>query len=229
MQEEFKTRLARALTLKNIKPIELAEKSGLPKSGISQYLKGVCVPKNKNILKIAQVLNVNPDWLIGNSAIMDSTIDNNIEKLSKPISNSAVVLIYGSIPAGIPVECIEDVIGTVEIDADMLRGGKQYFGLRVKGHSMEPDYLEGDTLILEKVDNCENGDDCVIMVNGNEGTFKRVFKNENGIILQPLNTSRDSNGKFLYEPIPFTNEQIQSLPVKVLGVVVEFRRKKRKF
>lgn len=135
-------------------------------------------------------------------------------------SNSALVFVYGTIPAGIPMECIEDIMDTEEISADMLRGGKQYFGLRVRGNSMEPEYLEGDTLILEKVDDCESGDDCVVMVNGNDGTFKRVFKNENGIILQPLNPS--------YSPMVYTNEQIETLPIKILGIVVEFRRKKRK-
>lgn len=135
-------------------------------------------------------------------------------------SNSAVVFVYGSIPAGIPMECIEDIIDTEEIPADMLKGGKQYFGLKVKGNSMEPDYLDGDTLILEKADDCESGDDCVVMVNGNDGTFKRVFKNENGIILQPLNPE--------YAPLVFTNEQIENLPVKIVGIVEEIRRKKRK-
>ncbi len=145
-----------------------------------------------------------------------------VESRNKPTNNfnSAIVFVYGTIPAGIPMECIEDVIDTEEISQDMLKGGKQYFGLRVKGNSMEPEYLDGDTLILEKVDNCESGDDAVIMVNGNDGTFKRVFKNENGIILQPLNSE--------YAPLVFTNEQIENLPVKVIGIVEEIRRKKRK-
>lgn len=133
-------------------------------------------------------------------------------------TSSAVVFIYGTIPAGIPMECIEDIIDTEEISSDMLKGGKQYFGLKIKGDSMFPDYLDGDTIILEKVDNCESGDDCVVMVNGNDGTFKRIFKNETGIILQPLNNS--------YQPMIYTNEQIESLPVRVIGKVVELRRKK---
>lgn len=223
MKEEFKTRLARALTLKEIKPIVLAEKSGLPKSGISQYLKGICVPKNKNILKIAEVLEINPDWLLGNSDIME----NPITKSNSLSSNLAVVMIYGKIPAGIPMECIEDIIDTEEISADMLKGGKQYFGLKVNGHSMETKYLDGDILILEKVENCENGDDCVVMVNGNEGTFKRIIKDEKKqtISLQPLNTSLDENGMPLYETKTYTKEEIEKLPVKIIGKVVELRRK----
>lgn len=139
----------------------------------------------------------------------------------KDNSNSAIVFVYGTIPAGISIECIEDILDTEEITADMLRGGKQYFGLRVKGNSMEPDYLDGDTLILLKQDDCESGDDCVVMVNGDDGTFKRVFKNENGIILQPLNPS--------YAPMVYSNEDIKNLPVRILGIVEEIRRKKRKY
>lgn len=132
-------------------------------------------------------------------------------------SSSAVVLVYGTIPAGIPMECIEDVLDTEEIPASMLKGGKQYFGLKVKGNSMFPTYLDGDTVIFEKVDDCESGQDCVVMVNGNDGTFKRVLKNETGIILQPLNSD--------YAPLVFTNEQINNLPVKIIGIAREIRRK----
>lgn len=150
------------------------------------------------------------------------------EEAPKCNSNSAIVFVYGTIPAGIPMECIEDVIDTEEISADMLKGDKQYFGLKVKGHSMETEYLDGDTIILEKVDDCESGTDCVVMVNGNDGTFKRVIKNEENqtIRLQPLNTSLDENGMPLYEPITFTKEQIKNLPVRIIGKVVELRRKK---
>lgn len=140
------------------------------------------------------------------------------EKISQKLS-STKVYVYGTIPAGVPMECIEDILDTEEIPEDMLKGGKQFFGLRVKGDSMFPDYLDGDTLIIEKTEDCESGDDCVVMVNGNDGTFKRVFKNETGIVLQPLNPT--------YAPMVYSNEQILSLPVKVLGVVVELRRKKK--
>ena len=83
---------------------------------------------------------------------------------------------------------------------------------------MYPEYREGDIIICEKIQDCENGDECVVMVNGNDGTFKKVLKNENGIILQPLNSE--------YQPMVYTNEQIENLPVKVIGKVVELRRKK---
>lgn len=82
---------------------------------------------------------------------------------------------------------------------------------------MMPEYLDGDTIILEKVDDCESGQDCVVMVNGQDGTFKRVFKNETGIVLQPLNPT--------FSPMVYSNEEIEKLPIKIIGKVVELRRK----
>lgn len=152
------------------------------------------------------------------------------EDAPKYNNSSALVLVYGTIPAGIPMECIEDIIDTEEISADMLKGGKEYFGLQVKGNSMFPDYLDGDTLILEKTEDCESGEDCIIMVNGNDGTFKKVIKDEvkKTIRLQPINTTLGDDGKPLYEPITYNEEQIENLPVRIIGVVVEIRRKKKR-
>lgn len=191
----------------------------ISQSYISLMENGKRKPSPMILKKLAFIYNLDYLDLYEKAGYIDLAENENL-KVKEEKNNSAIVFIYGTIPAGTPMECIEDIIDTEEISADMLKGGKQYFGLRVKGNSMEPDYLDGDTLILEKVDDCENGDDCVVMVNGNDGTFKRVFKNENGIILQPLNPS--------YSPIVYSNEQIENLPVRIIGVVEEIRRKKKR-
>ncbi len=201
---------------KSNKTLEMTgNKVGVHKSTVLRWENGETEKIKIPIIDtLAQFYNVNPAWLMGYDVPMERTYSSND---SAP--TSAVVHVYGTIPAGVPMECIEDILDTEEIPADMLKGGKQYFGLRVKGDSMFPDYLDGDTLIIEKTEDCESGKDCVVMVNGNDGTFKRVVKNENGIILQPLNPT--------YAPMVYSNEQILSLPVKILGVVVELRRKKK--
>ena len=188
---------------------DISRELDIPYTTITSWLKAEFYPRIDKIQLLANYFE-----------IQKSDLTEERKTSNTSASSSALVFIYGTIPAGIPMECIEDIIDTEEISADMLKGGKQYFGIKVKGDSMYPEYLDGDTLILEKTDICENGDDCVIMVNGNDGTFKRVFKNENGIILQPLNPT--------YSPLVYTNQQIEELPVRVLGVLVEFRRKKRK-
>lgn len=186
----------------------VAQQLNISIPALSRYESGRYEPKSLSIVSdFAKLYSVSTDYLLN--------IDLNYEK--EELNQSAVVLVYGTIPAGIPMECIEDVLDTEEIPTSMLKGGKQYFGLKVKGNSMFPTYLDGDTVIFEKVDDCESGQDCVVMVNGNDGTFKRVLKNENGIILQPLNSE--------YEPLVFTNKQINDLPVKIIGIAKEIRRK----
>lgn len=132
-------------------------------------------------------------------------------------NKSIRIPVLGSIPAGIPMEMIEDIVDWEDISEEMLKGGKQYFALKIKGDSMFPEYLNNDVIIVLKQDDCENGQDCVVAVNGDEATFKRVFKYDNGITLHPL------NNKFM--PMFYSNEDIQSKPVKILGVVKEIRRK----
>lgn len=185
---------------------DIARDLDIPYTTITSWLKAEFYPRIDKIEMLANYFEIKKSDLVEKK-------ENNI--VSSP--SSAVVLVYGTIPAGIPMECIEDILDTEEIPASMLKGGKQYFGLKVKGNSMFPTYLNGDTVIFEKVDDCESGQDCVVMVNGNDGTFKRVLKNKNGIILQPLNSE--------YEPLVFTNEQINNLPVKIIGIAKEIRRK----
>ena len=212
--DTFQNRLKKAMGLNNMKQVELVEKSGLDKTLINKYLSGVSNARQKNLTILADILNVNEVWLMG----YDISIERNCAENDVTANSlTATVFVYGTIPAGIPMECIEDVLDTEEIPASMLKGGKQYFGLKIKGNSMSPAYLDGDTIILEKVDDCESGQDCVVMINGNDGTFKRVIKNENSIILQPLNPE--------YQPLVFTNEQIVNLPIKIIGVAREIRRK----
>ena len=212
--EKIGQRLKLAREQKKITLEQAGERVGVHKSTVSRWENGETKKINLTIIEtLSDFYSVNPSWLSGHDVPME------ISSCSKNTSSpaSAVVLVYGTIPAGIPMECIEDVLDTEEIPASMLKGGKQYFGLRINGNSMFPTYLDGDTIILEKVDDCESGQDAVVMINGNDGTFKRVFKNENGIILQPLNPE--------FQPMVFSNEQIINLPIKIIGVAREIRRK----
>lgn len=127
--------------------------------------------------------------------------------------------VLGSIPAGTPVEAVEDIIGWEEIPEDWLSGDREYFALLVRGDSMYPEYIEGDVVIVRRQSACDSGDDCVVMVNDKDATLKRIHICEGGIELAALNK--------MYGKRKFTNEEVLSLPVTVLGVIVELRRKKK--
>ena len=77
--------------------------------------------------------------------------------------------------------------------------------------------MDGDTVIVRKQPDVDSGDLAIVAVNGEEATCKVVKKMESGIMLIPKNPS--------FEPLFFTNEEIISKPVTIMGKVIELRRK----
>ena len=92
----FAITLKKLLQEKNIKQNELARLTKINKSSISEYLSGNYQPKYKNILKIAEVLNVSP-----NIFLEDTSSEENIKRLP----------ILGKIAAGIPILAQENIEG----------------------------------------------------------------------------------------------------------------------
>lgn len=226
LEDTFANRLKKALDYNNMKPVELANKTGINKSLISNYLSGSFKAKQNKLDVIARVLNVSEAWLMGYDVDMDRewfeekepselTIDNAryIETTTKTIK----IPLLGKVPAGVPIEAIEDLLGYEEIPMSMLRNGNDYFALKVEGDSMYPEYMSGDIIIVRQQPDCCSGDDCIVMVNGDDATFKRVVKQEKNIILKPLNSK--------YEPYVFSEYDIMTKPVKIIGIAIEVRRK----
>ena len=117
---------------------------------------------------------------------------------------------------GIPMEAVEDILDYEEISADMASRG-EYFGLKIKGDSMFPLFQAGDTVIVRRQPDAESGEIAVVLVNGNDATVKKIIKKDTSIVLVSENSA--------YEPMIFTKPEIESLPVTVIGKVVELRRK----
>lgn len=221
LEDTFANRLKKALDYNNMKPVELARKTNINKSLISSYLSGVCKAKQDKLDLIAKTLGVSEAWLMGYDVDMDrdwfedTDIDNG--EVIRVQSNVVKIPILGKVPAGIPIEAIEDILGYEEIPYDWIKNGNKYFALKVNGDSMYPDYRTGDIIIIKQQPDCESGDDCVVMVNGDDATFKRVIKQEKNLILKPLNNE--------YEPYSFDEYDIMTKPVRVVGVAIEVRRK----
>ena len=82
---------------------------------------------------------------------------------------------------------------------------------------MEPKISDGDVVIVRRQPDVDSGDIAVVLVNGNDATVKRIKKSPQGVTLIPSNPA--------YEPMYYSNEEIESLPVTILGKVVELRAK----
>ncbi len=207
MQENFSMRLSRALTLRGIKPIELSEKTGLPKSGISQYLSGACIPKDKNVRKIAEILNINPDWLLGHSVQMDIIIDNNI---SKDINNKRIFPILGVVKAGYNYLARENWIGHISIDKEV-SDPENYYALKISGDSMQPILYENDIVLVHQQNDVESGQIGIVLIDNEEATVKKIIKYEDYIELIAFNS--------YYPPKKLT----QKNNFKIIGKVTEAR------
>lgn len=193
---------------KGFTQLEVAEQLNLSVQAYSNYEIGRREPDFETLKKLADLFNVSIDYILGRNNAEFISLNKNVVKIP----------IYGEIPAGIPIEMIEDsfIENYEEIDASLTRGGSVYFGLKVKGDSMFPEFRNGDTLILKQQDDCENGSFCAISINHTECTFKKVIKKESGLTLQPLNPN--------FEPMFYTNQEVVELPITILGVVKEVRR-----
>lgn len=202
-QRIFTKNLNRYIDETNKTQAEIAASIGVSAQTFNTWVKGIAIPRMGKIQKLADYFHINKSDLIDDIAGDPATPPNRIK-------------VYGSVPAGVPIEAIEDIVDWEDIPLDWLSGGREYLGLRVKGKSMEPKYLEGDTIIVLRQDDCESGQDAVVYVNGYDATLKKVIKQQFGIVLQPLNPD--------FEPM-FYDYGDESDPIRILGVVVEIRRK----
>lgn len=190
----------------NISMKEFGNKFGLAESTISNYETGRREPDNETLLKFSNFFGVSVDYLLDN--------DNGTQIPNKK-KKGIKIPVLGKVQAGIPVEAIEDILDYEEITEEMASKGN-YFALKVRGNSMEPVFFENDIVIVLQQSTIESGKIGIVLVNGNDATVKRIIKNQDGVMLVSINST--------YDPIFYTNKQIEDLPVTILGRVVESRR-----
>lgn len=124
--------------------------------------------------------------------------------------NSIKIPVVGTVAAGEPILAEQNIVDYEELPAEEFKDG-DYFGLKIKGDSMLPRILEDDVVIVRQQNDCDNGQVAVVLINGDEATVKQIKKTESGIMLIPFNNK--------YDPMFFTKEEIETKPVKIIGVV----------
>ena len=173
---------------------ELARRVGTAKSAISRYFNGTReFPLNK-IEEFASALHTTPDFLLG-------------MEYEPQTQQGLQIPVLGTVAAGIPISAVEDILDYEEVPLSWKSQG-EFFGLRIKGDSMEPRMESGDA---------NSGDTVIVLVNGDDATCKKLQKTDNGIMLVSTNPK--------YPPMFYSNEEIVTKPVVILGKVVELRQK----
>lgn len=183
--------------------IEFANLLGIKNNTLSQYENGDRSIDDNIKFAICKILNLEPNDLF---AYQQST-------------KGIKIPVLGYVVAGIPIEAIQEILDYEEITPELASTG-EFFALKVKGASMEPRICEDDVVIVRKQSNVENGETAVVLVNGDEATVKKIRINKNGITLVANNVS-------VYEPHFYTNEEVKSLPIHIIGKVVELRAKNK--
>lgn len=209
--ESVKNRLREAMEIRGIRQQDLIDNYGFSSSTISQYVSGRNVPKVKAIYRLAKALNVRPDWLAGFNVPMENPKFNPIDR------DTIHIPILGTVAAGYNCFAEENYIGELQAEGSLSDCGNELFALQIKGDSMAPRIMEGDTVIVSRTAKVECGDIVIAIVDGEEATCKKLQKFCGGIALVPLNPT--------YQPAFYSDEQIESLPVKIIGKVIENRQK----
>ncbi|MDE6259905.1 MAG: helix-turn-helix domain-containing protein [Oscillospiraceae bacterium] len=188
----------------NVKQADLAAAICVSQAALSGYETGKFQADIDTYKKIAAYFDVSLDYLLG----MTPNKGFDAGHFNVPV--------LGDVAAGIPIEAITDIVDYEEIDAALARTG-DFFGLRIKGDSMEPRMKEGDVVIVRQQDTAETGDTVVVLVNGNSATVKKIKYGPDGITLLPTNPTHD--------PLFYSAAEVEQLPVRVIGRVVELRAK----
>lgn len=206
MKKSFEEKLKNLRKSYPLTQEKISKMLNITQTAYGKYEKGINKPTSDTLVKLSNIFNVPVDYLLD---------ENQEEPNKKP--GGVKIPVLGTIPAGIPIEAIEEVLDYEEIPREWESQG-EFFGLKVKGNSMEPRICSGDVVIVRKQEDAESGDVCVAMVNGFDATLKQIKKEPTGIWLVPFN-QKD------YSPVFYDNFQIESLPVRVIGKVVELRGK----
>lgn len=200
-QKIYSLRTQKGLTLE-----ELGNMVGVGKSTVRKWEKGMIANmKRDKILKVSEALGTTPAYLMGWE-----------EDSPTPKKHAVTINVLGRVAARIPMEAVENIIDTEEIDEELAATG-EFFGLQINGDSMEPRMEKGDVVIVRKQETADSGDVVIALVNGTDATCKRLRRYRDGIELVPFNPS--------YSPIFYTNEEIETKPVRIIGKVVELRGK----
>lgn len=185
---------------RNMTQTELAKCMGVSVPTVNWWVRGKSYPRDLQIEKMAKLFNIPVAELVIDHTSVDHT--------------SVAVPILSSIHAGYSSLTQQKILYYEKISPQKSNMGT-IFGLRIHGNSMAPKMIEGDIVLVVEQSDVKSGDIAVVMIGQEDATIKRVVKSSEGITLVPFNPE--------YMPISFTLEQINEIPVKIIGKAIELR------
>jgi len=214
--EELGKYLENARKLKGYSTYDVNKLTDISQSYISLIEKGKRKASAVILKTLAPVYGLDYLDLYEKAGYIDLIEDEKENMLKKigaiPLSDIQTVKIpiLGTVKAGYNYLAQENIIDYIAFKVNRT-DTENYYALYVTGDSMTPLFDDGDTVIVHKQDDFENGDNCVVLINGEEATIKQVYRGTTGIELKAVNP--------YYPSRVFSKEEMKTLPVKVIGVV----------
>lgn len=204
-------RLREIREAKGMSQIEAAKQLNVSRQSYNFYENGKRDPDTQTLQRMAEFFNVSVDYLLGRDAKLFPKF--NLQMFGEVPPENRKIPIIGSVrcgPNGLAFQYLEGYV----LVGDEYRGDIVSF--RCRGDSMKDlGITDGDIAIVRLQEEIETGELAVVVINGDEGTLKRVRKFEGGIILEAANQE--------YEPRVFTGDELST--VRIVGKVLEVRKK----
>lgn len=204
-----KLRKKNNLTQKDVKKYLESKSINISQSYLSRIEKGDREPSIEIQLALASLFNVSTDYLLGFHTDSLITNENTLEK-----DKFKKIPVLETVTNESLNQKNDNIFDYLDIPSTFINGGN-YFGLLISDNSMNPRIQNGDIVIVHQQSYAEDGDIIIVQINGNDGTCKKIKQSSDGIALISLNPE--------YSPIFFTNNEINKIPIRILGKVVELR------
>ena len=178
---------------------QFAEEFHVATGTIGMWETGKREPNSRTLVKLAQFFGISVDDLLSGGPAGHG----------EEAGAAGRVPVYAALRAGQPGEALGEVVGYEAFPAAAEKGDV-YFGLRIPDGAMYPEYQTGDIVIARRQDSARDGEDAAL---------RRILRAPEGLLLLPLNAVSVA-------PSFYSERQVRALPVRILGVCVEMRRKK---
>lgn len=203
----FSNNLNRRIQELGLTQSDIVNRFDLTFSTVNGWFNGRSIPSEQNLIKLSLFLQTTPaDLLLDPEEIMSD----NLPYIKIPI--------LANISCGKLDFTEKNIKGYIEIPSHLAKSG-EFFAVVAKGNSMLPEIKHRDILIVRKQPTANDNDLVIVVINNDEAVCKKYKRTKNGIGLIPLNQSGE------YPNLFFTPKEIDSLPIIILGIVIEIRRK----
>jgi repressor LexA len=204
LREKFSNNFKKLMILNGKSQSDLVEDFNIRQSTISDWTRGVTYPRAESLQMIANYFDVSVEELVGDGR--GGSITSGVIKVN----------IYSRLIPGVVSYNMLDIVGVLEVPSKLGKQG-ELIALRVKGDYMSPKIDNGDIVIIQLGSEVLNGDVVAFTIGNDDAILRKILSNEYGMTFISTNTN--------YDPMFFSTSDIKAANIKIIGKVIESRRK----